>query len=89
MSDYQYFLSEKTQIDELIGKGFVITHVTENLSGAIVDFVLPDKTEKQQLHHHSRCKEIFFKVFISLIVMSKYGNLRICSFFGINLLNIQ
>lgn len=50
MSDYQYFLSEKTQIDELIGKGFVITHVTENISGAIVDFVLPDKAEKQQLH---------------------------------------
>ncbi|MEK3796648.1 hypothetical protein MHI18_00070 [Peribacillus sp. FSL H8-0477] len=50
MSDYQYFLSEKTQIDELIGKGFVITHVTENLSGALVDFILPDKAEKQQLH---------------------------------------
>lgn len=50
MSDYQYFLSEKTQIDELIAKGFVITHVTENLSGAVVDFIHPDKTEKQQLH---------------------------------------
>ena len=50
MSDYQNFISEKIQIDELIGKGYVINRVTENLSGAIVDFTLPDEREKKQLH---------------------------------------
>lgn len=38
MSDYQQFLKEQDQIDFLLEKGYKIKKVTENLSGAFVDF---------------------------------------------------
>ncbi|MCH1626998.1 hypothetical protein [Fredinandcohnia quinoae] len=38
MSDYQMFLQERDRLDYLIQKGFRITNITENLSGAFVEF---------------------------------------------------
>ncbi|MBB6452540.1 hypothetical protein HNQ94_000985 [Salirhabdus euzebyi] len=38
MSEYQDFLHERDRIDFLLQKGYKITNVTENLSGAFVDF---------------------------------------------------
>ena len=45
MSDYQQFLQERDQIDFLLQKGYKIKKVTENLSGAIVDFEKSEDTE--------------------------------------------
>ncbi len=38
MSEYQQFLQERDRIDNLLQKGFKIKHITENLSGAFVEF---------------------------------------------------
>ena len=38
MSDYQQFLEEKNQIDTLLANGFSIQYITENLSGAFLEF---------------------------------------------------
>ena len=38
MSEYQEFLQERDRIDFLIQQGYRIMNVTENLSGAFVDF---------------------------------------------------
>lgn len=38
MSDYQVFLQERDRIDFLIQKGYKITSIMENLSGAFVEF---------------------------------------------------
>lgn len=38
MSDYKQFLQERKQMDGLIGKGYKIKSIIENLSGATVDF---------------------------------------------------
>jgi hypothetical protein len=48
MSDYQQFQKEREQIDFLFGKGFKITNITENLSGAFVDF---EKGESKETVH--------------------------------------
>lgn len=45
MSEYQIFLKERDQIDFLFQKGFRINSITENLSGAFVDFQKEDVTE--------------------------------------------
>ncbi|OLO28180.1 hypothetical protein BTR23_18035 [Alkalihalophilus pseudofirmus] len=56
MSDYQQFISEKEKIDFLIDQGYRIKGVTENLSGAFVEFELriPDpsghKNQLEKLH---------------------------------------
>ncbi|MDT8860909.1 hypothetical protein N0O92_11770 [Alkalihalobacillus sp. MEB130] len=53
MSDYQQFLTERENIDLLLEKGYEITNVTENLSGAFVDFSKGKKQEEVdfiQLH---------------------------------------
>ncbi|GAB7388726.1 hypothetical protein BSNK01_25640 [Bacillaceae bacterium] len=55
MSEYRRFLQEKKRIDELIAQGYEISGVEENLSGAFVEFVLPDAGEghpqkRQRLH---------------------------------------
>ncbi|WP_110111242.1 hypothetical protein [Bacillus sp. CGMCC 1.16541] len=49
MSSYQEFLAEREKIDYLIQKGYKITGVTENLSGAFVQF------EKQDPDHTEEC----------------------------------
>ncbi|MGN1401006.1 MAG: hypothetical protein ACI4XL_05845 [Bacillus sp. (in: firmicutes)] len=38
MSDYQQFIKEKEQIDHLLSEGFTIRYITENLSGAYLEF---------------------------------------------------
>ena len=38
MSDYQQYLEEKSRIDGLLSKGFAIRYITENLSGAFLEF---------------------------------------------------
>lgn len=38
MSDYKQFLQEREQIDGLVGKGYKIKSIIENLSGATVEF---------------------------------------------------
>lgn len=48
MSEYQIFLQERDKIDFLLQKGYKITNIIENLSGAFVDF--ENKKEKETLH---------------------------------------
>ncbi|MCA1029793.1 hypothetical protein LCL95_01950 [Bacillus timonensis] len=55
MSSYQEFLNERDKIDYLIQKGYKISGVTENLSGAFVEFELQTEgeagtNEKEVLH---------------------------------------
>lgn len=47
MSDYQQYLQERDKIDFLIQKGYVISDVKENLSGAFLEFVKVQEGEKQ------------------------------------------
>jgi len=44
MSEYQLFLQERDRMDSLIQKGYKIKKITENLSGAMVEF---EKSESQ------------------------------------------
>lgn len=54
MSEHQLYLQEKEKIDALLEKGYRIVEVTENLSGAFVQFEWPDGTKgtnkREQLH---------------------------------------
>ncbi|SFF96523.1 hypothetical protein SAMN05216353_11634 [Halobacillus alkaliphilus] len=54
MSTYQEFEIEREKIDFLLEKGYTIKGVTENLSGAFVEFEYqgnnPDKSKKERLH---------------------------------------
>ncbi|MDQ0268262.1 hypothetical protein [Cytobacillus purgationiresistens] len=38
MSDYAQYLQERDQIDGLLNQGYSIKSITENLSGAFVEF---------------------------------------------------
>jgi len=49
MGEYEQFLQEKNQIDYLLKKGFSFYKVSENLSGAIVEFRKSD--HEQELVH--------------------------------------
>lgn len=51
MSEYQQFLQERDRIDFLIQKGYKIKKITENLSGAIVEF------EKSESHNKEMKRE--------------------------------
>lgn len=50
MSEYEQFLAEKQQIVLLLKQGLRINKVTENLSGAFVDFVDPKEATLETLH---------------------------------------
>ncbi|REJ05752.1 hypothetical protein [Halobacillus trueperi] len=54
MSDHREFEAEREKIDFLLEQGYVISGVTENLSGAFVEFQYKgsesDKSEKERLH---------------------------------------
>ncbi|MCM3760107.1 hypothetical protein M3212_04800 [Alkalihalobacillus oceani] len=54
MSAYAEFIEEKKKIDELLAKGYEITNVNENLSGAFVEFQLPNDA----LQHPEKSKEL-------------------------------
>ncbi|KQL55122.1 hypothetical protein AN964_17475 [Heyndrickxia shackletonii] len=47
MSDYQQYINEKDNIDDFIQKGFLISHVRENLDGAYVEFSHPVEGKKE------------------------------------------
>ncbi|MGG0336693.1 hypothetical protein [Priestia aryabhattai] len=52
MSSYHEYMAEREKIDFLLQKGFKITAVTENLSGAFVTFerIEKNQTEQETLH---------------------------------------
>ena len=52
MSNYHEYMAEREKIDFLLQKGFKITAVTENLSGAFVTFerIEKNQTEQETLH---------------------------------------
>ncbi|MFC0271825.1 hypothetical protein ACFFIX_10200 [Metabacillus herbersteinensis] len=52
MSSYIEFLEEKEKIDELIGKGYQIAGVRENLSGAFVEFAPSSNNMGQKVELH-------------------------------------
>ncbi|MCP3026573.1 hypothetical protein [Halobacillus sp. A5] len=61
MSSYKEFIAEREKIDFLLEQGYIITGVTENLSGSFLEFSYkgsdPDKEEKERiqvLHPDSR-----------------------------------
>lgn len=51
MSEYQEFLQERNRIDFLLQEGYTITNVTENLSGAFVNFSKKDLEGKNEILH--------------------------------------
>ncbi|MDF0725485.1 hypothetical protein PY093_02010 [Cytobacillus sp. S13-E01] len=69
MSDYQEFLQERDRIDFLLQKGYTIKNITENLSGAFVDFEKGDKIET--LHILTADARKYFSV--ALINQQKEG----------------
>lgn len=48
MSDYQQFLQERDQIDHLFQKGYKIKKVSENLSGAFIEFEHPEDSDSSE-----------------------------------------
>ncbi|MBA4536314.1 hypothetical protein H1Z61_03950 [Bacillus aquiflavi] len=51
MAESKKFFAERDKIDYLLQKGYRITGVTENVSGAFVEFTKTDSTkEKETLH---------------------------------------
>ncbi|MBM7584068.1 hypothetical protein JOC86_000605 [Bacillus pakistanensis] len=50
MSEYQTFLTERDQINVLIAKGYTIHGVSENLSGAFLEFKHTSRNETEILH---------------------------------------
>ncbi|MCP3742106.1 hypothetical protein [Rossellomorea sp. BNER] len=50
MSEYQTFLTERDQINVLLEKGYTIHGVSENLSGAFVEFKHSSLNETEILH---------------------------------------
>lgn len=61
MSDYQQYLQERDRIDYLYQKGYKITNVIENLSGAFVHFEKSEE-EKEVLHVHTAEARKYFSV---------------------------
>lgn len=47
MSEYQEYLLEREQIEFLLERGYHLTKVTENLSGAFLDFEKIEGTERE------------------------------------------
>ncbi|WP_050615050.1 hypothetical protein [Bacillus testis] len=65
MSDYQQFLKEKKQIDHLLSQGFSIRYITENLSGAFLEFhraVEDGSAEMKSLHITTADARKYFSV---------------------------
>lgn len=49
MSVHDRYLNEKQKMDDLINKGYIITKVTEDLDGSLVEFRKIGETEKEIL----------------------------------------
>ncbi len=69
MSSYKEFLEEKAKIDGMLEKGYEITKIIENLSGAFVEFTNlknpEDKVELQILTADAR------KYFSTIIIANQ------------------
>lgn len=63
MSDYQQFLQERDRIDFLLQNGYKITNITENLSGAFIDFENKEK-EQETLHIQTADARKYFSVML-------------------------
>ncbi|MGP4062105.1 hypothetical protein [Halobacillus sp. H74] len=54
MSSYREFEAEREKIDFLLEQGYIIKGVTENLSGAFLEFEYqgsdPDRSKREMLH---------------------------------------
>ncbi len=50
MSEYMEFVEERKKIDLLVHKGYSINKVIENLNGAYVEFVKPNREDCTLLH---------------------------------------
>ncbi|WP_078552486.1 hypothetical protein [Bacillus alkalicellulosilyticus] len=70
MSEYQEFLAERDEIDYLIQQGYQIIGVTENLSGAFVEFSRTKKkvTEYERLH----IKTAEARKYFSYLIIQQY-----------------
>lgn len=47
MSEYNEYCAERDKIDDLLAKGYRMTRITENLSGAFVDFEKVEGTKQE------------------------------------------
>ncbi len=71
MSEYKEFLLEKGKIDSLYDQGFTIARVTENFSGAFIDFeIIQDSGEKEIRQLHIKNAEAR-KYFSTLLIMKQ------------------
>ncbi|RFU69567.1 hypothetical protein [Bacillus sp. V59.32b] len=71
MSEYQEYRAEREKIDFLINQGYQIEHVTENLSGAFVDFRSVKANDFKQLHIKTADARKYFSV---MLLKSKTGS---------------
>ncbi|KHD85395.1 hypothetical protein G4D61_03700 [Bacillus ginsengihumi] len=49
MLESKLFMNEKREIDTLLAQGYTISAVTENLSGAFVDFCMENTNQQDQI----------------------------------------
>lgn len=74
MSDFQEFLAERDEIDYLIQQGYLIKGVTENLSGAFVEFELPassGRSEQQQRYERLHIKTADARKYFSVLLLKQ------------------
>lgn len=64
MSEYQEYRAEREQIDLLLNQGYQIERVTENLSGAFVDFRSLKSNDFKQLHIKTADARKYFTVML-------------------------
>jgi hypothetical protein len=70
---YQEFLAERDQIDYLIQHGYYIKNVTENLSGAFVEFELkvPDSSGKKNTNEILHVKNADARKYFSYLLIQQ------------------
>lgn len=72
MSEYNKFLEERDKIDFLIQKGFQITAVTENLSGAFLE-LRNNNLENEKVEHLHITTADARKYFSSIMIKQNKG----------------
>jgi hypothetical protein len=70
MSEHQQYLAERDKIDFLIQKGYRINGVTENLDGALVDFLHQKENKIETLQIGTANAR---KYFSSLLIRQSQG----------------
>ncbi|WP_141430658.1 hypothetical protein [Bacillus sp. 03113] len=69
MSDYQEYLAEKEKIDTFVNLGYQLTSVTENLSGAFLEFELKNEMNEskwEQLHIKTADARKYFSTLLNM-----------------------